>query len=143
MGRRTAGVLTLCVFVVGAVAATSASAATFSNPTPMSDPSQSGPLQPYPSTISVSGLPGTIVKAQATLIDIFGGPARDLDVLLVGPGGSTLLMSDICSAGGVLPDLIHLTYTFDDDAAAPLPETCTGAPTSGTYKPTNYDTADN
>jgi hypothetical protein len=52
-------------------------------------------------------------------------------------------MSDICSSGGILPDLLHLTYTFDDDAAAPLPETCTGAPPSGTYKPTNYDTADN
>jgi hypothetical protein len=130
--------------VVGAaIAATPAGAATFTNSTPISDPSGSGPASPYPSTISVSGQAGMITKARATLNDIFGGTAKDLDVLLVGPGGSTILMSDICSSGGTLPDLIHRTYTFDDDAAAPLPDTCSGPPSSGTYKPTNYDTSDN
>src|SRR5436309_7614302 len=103
MGRRTAGVLTLCVLVVGAVAATSASAATFSNPTPITDPTQglggAGADQPYPSVISVSGEAGTVVKARVTLMNLQGGYESDMDVLLVGPGGSTILMSDICSSG--------------------------------------------
>jgi hypothetical protein len=54
-----------------------------------------------------------------------------------------MLYSDICESGGVLPDLIHLTYTFDDDAPGALPWSCTGAPPTGTYKVSNYDTSDN
>jgi large repetitive protein len=100
------------------------------------------PDLPYPSAISVSGEAGTIVNATATLLDVSGGPTKDLDVLLVGPGGSTLLLSDICSAGGVIPDFAGQDYTFDDGAPAPMLETCSAAPGSGAYKPTNFDTAD-
>jgi hypothetical protein len=127
--------------------ATPASAATHSNATPILDPSFNviGPqvLVPYPSTISVSGEQGTIVKAKVTLSDLQGGDSKDLDVLLVAPGGSTLLLSDICSTGGFVGSFVHHTYTFDDDASAAIPDACMGQPPSGTYKPSNYDTSDN
>ena len=142
MGGRGVGFVALSLAVGALVAAAPTGAATFSNSTPMNTPGSGGGVAtPYPSTISVSGVPGTTTKVRVTLTDIFAA-AKDLDVLLTGPGGSTMLFSDICESGGVLPDLIHLTYTFDDDAAAALPSTCTGAPPSGTYKPSNYDTSD-
>jgi hypothetical protein len=137
MGRRGVGLAAACLLIALAIPSV-AGAATFNSPTPISDPSGSGPASPYPSIISVSGLPGTVDKARVTLNNIFGGPAQDLDVLLVGPGGSSILMSDICSLGGTQPDLIHLTYTFDDTAPSQLPETCSGAPLGTAYKPTDY-----
>jgi hypothetical protein len=147
VGLVRSGLLVCCLAAACATFAPAASAATFSNTTPITDPTQgfggNQPDSPYPSGISVSGEAGTIVKATVTLQDVSGGPARDLDVLLVGPGGSTLLLSDICSAGGFVPDFPdQKNYTFDDDAPAPIPDTCPTAPASGTYKPTNYDTAD-
>jgi subtilisin-like proprotein convertase family protein len=137
----------LCL-AAAAFVASPAGAATYSNPTPILDPTQglggNQPDQPYPSTISVSGEQGTIVKATATLIGVSGGYERDLDVLLTGPGGSTILLSDICSVGGFVPDFPgSLTLTLDDDASSALPDACMSGSSSGTYKPTNYDTADN
>ena len=143
MGGRGVGLVALCLVLGVAFFAAPAGAATFSNPTPMNTPGSGGGVAtPYPSTISVSGLAGTTVKVRVTLNDILAA-AKDLDVLLIGPGGSTMLYSDICESGGVLPDLIHLTYTFDDDAPGALPSSCTGAPPTGTYKVSNYDTSDN
>lgn len=144
MGRRGVGFAALCLVMGAGVAAAPVDAATFSNSTPINTSgSGSGVGTPYPSTISVSGVPGTTTKVRVTLSDIFAA-ARDLDVLLVGPGGSTMLFSDICESGGISPDLIHLTYTFDDDAPAALPQSCApGGPGTGSYKPTNYDTTDN
>jgi subtilisin-like proprotein convertase family protein len=142
MGGRGVGFIALCL-VVGALTASSAGAATFTNPTPITTPSSGTSVAtPYPSTISVDALAGTTVKVRVTLNDIVAA-AKDLDVLLKGPGGSTMLFSDLCESGSTFPDLIHLTYTFDDDAAAALPSTCTGPPPSGAYKPSNYDTLDN
>jgi hypothetical protein len=146
MGGRGVGT-GVCVAICAVIAATPASAATHSNATPILDPSfnvvGAQVLAPYPSTISVSGEQGTIVKARVTLSDLQGGDSRDLDVLLVGPGGSTTLLSDICSVGGLVTGFNHNTFTFDDDAAAAIPDACSGQPPSGTYKPSSYDTSDN
>jgi subtilisin-like proprotein convertase family protein len=58
---------------------------------------------------------------------------RDVDVLLVGPGGqNVLLMSD---TGGSFPGLTGIDILFDD-AASPLPSTAFG---SGAYRPTNLN----
>ncbi len=136
------------MFFAAAFAATPAFAGTYSNPTPILDPSSNvvgaHPLDPYPSTISVGGEAGTILKAQVTLVDVYGGEERDLDVLLVGPGGSTILMSDVCNSGGYLPAFLHFDFTFDDDALAAMPDACSPSlqPATGMWKPTNYDTAD-
>jgi subtilisin-like proprotein convertase family protein len=98
-------------------------------------PSQ-GAATPYPSTINVSGMTGTISKVTARLNGLNHALPLDLDVLLVGPGGqSTLLMSD--AGGGAAISNVNLT--FADDAAGMVPN---GGPIStGTYKPSNYENA--
>ena len=141
MGGKGIGFIASCLAIGAVVFATPAGAETFANGTPIVTPA-SGTANPYPSTISVAGMPGTIVKVRVTLNNILA-PARELDVLLGGPGGSTILISDSCSAGGFIVDFLGRTFTFDDDAPSAIPETCTSAPQSGTYKPSNYDTADN
>ncbi len=95
----------------------------------------SGPGSPYPSTITVSGLAGTVTKVTVTLRNISHTFPDDIDVLLVGPtGAKTLLMSD--TGGGNA--LSGVTLTFDDNAASSLPDS--SQITSGTYKPTDFDT---
>jgi uncharacterized repeat protein (TIGR01451 family) len=88
---------------------------------------------PYPSSIVVSNLPGTIIKVVATLNNINHPFPRDIDILLVGPQGQkVMLMSDV-GAGFALN---NVTLSFDDKAAATLPET--SQIVSGIYRPINY-----
>ncbi|HYC58467.1 MAG TPA: hypothetical protein VEK79_02775, partial [Thermoanaerobaculia bacterium] len=104
----------------------------FSNSTAMSIP-VGGNATPYPSPITVSGLTGTVTKVTATLNGFTHAYTSDIDILLVGPGGqSVVLMSDVAEAtpSGAL------TITFDDAAAA----MSSSAPLSSTsYAPTNLD----
>ena len=103
--------------------------------TPMTIPT-SGPATPYPSLIGVQTPGSTITKVTATLHGFGHTFPSDVDVLLVGPTGqSVVLMSDV--GGGI--DVSNLTLTFDD-AGAPLPGT--GTLTSGTYRPTNLPPTD-
>ncbi len=109
---------------------------TFRNSTPIqvadATPSAPGIAQPYPSTILISGLTSSVYKVTATLSNITHDFAKDFDVMLVGPGGqSVILMSD---AGG--SSLSGVTLEFDDDASAPLPGA--GVISSGKYRPANY-----
>ena len=85
---------------------------------------------PYPSTISVSGLSGTITDVNVTLTGFSHTAPGDVAVLLVGPQGqNTILMS----GNGVTYDASNVDLTFDDTAASSLPD---AAPiVSGTYKP--------
>jgi subtilisin-like proprotein convertase family protein len=85
---------------------------------------------PYPSQIMVSGPSGSVTNVTATLTGLTHTFLDDVGVLLVGPSGqSTILMADTGGPNGV--DNVNLT--FDDAAAAPLPES---APASGSYQPT-------
>ena len=53
---------------------------------------------PYPASVSISGMSGTISKVLVRLNGLTHTFARDIDILLVGPGGQkVMLMSD---AGG-------------------------------------------
>ncbi len=95
------------------------------------------PATPYPSNIVVSGLSGTISKVTVGLNNLNHTFPSDVDMLLVGPGGqSFIILSDVI--GGT--DWVNINYTLDDDAAVVIPGT--GAPASGTFKPTNYGTGD-
>jgi hypothetical protein len=139
--RRLVGAVagwTLVVTTLGALSAP-AGATVFSNPAPIAIPGvgTSGPAAPYPSAISVSGLQGTIGKVTASISGYSHTFPDDLDVLLVGPGGqSVLLMSD---AGGSA-DAVNVNLAFDDAAAASLGDGT--AVVSGTYRPTNFGTGD-
>jgi subtilisin-like proprotein convertase family protein len=88
---------------------------------------------PYPSTIHVAGLAGTITKVTATLLNLSHARSDDIDVLLVAPSGrAVLLMSD---AGGNT-SLSGVTLKFDDAATSSLSDK--KQIVSGTYKPTDF-----
>lgn len=77
----------------------------------------SGQATPYPSSIEVSGATGTISSLTVTLTGLSHSFPNDVDVLLVGPTGeSVVLMAD---AGGTTR-VRRLTVTFDDAAASAL-----------------------
>ena len=89
---------------------------------------------PYPSTINISGLSGSITKLTVTVSGFNNLTPRDVDMLLVGPGGQSFIF---CSDAGGTADAVNLTITFDDAAATALPQSTLLS--SGTFKPTNYD----
>jgi len=95
----------------------------------------SGAATPYPSSITVPAGLGSLQKVTATLAGFSHTSPADVDVLLVGPAGqSVVLMSDVGSSIGAT----NLTFVFDDSG----PALGTGALASGTYRPTNVSTGD-
>lgn len=97
--------------------------------------STGAPAAPYPSTVSVAGVSGTVTRVGVTLHGFSHTFPGDVDVLLVGPGGQKFTaMSDL--GGGV--DAVNLTIALDDEAAAPLPSTLV----SGTFRPGNSGATD-
>ncbi|HZH33304.1 MAG TPA: hypothetical protein VEX64_00555 [Pyrinomonadaceae bacterium] len=115
----------------------SVSAVVFSNTAPitLNDSGTFGIGNPYPSNITVAGLTGNITNVTVKLENMNHTFPDDIDILLVGPGGQNiLLMSDV----GTGNDLNFVNLTFDDAAAASLPDA--GVIGSGSYKPTNIDT---
>jgi subtilisin-like proprotein convertase family protein len=113
-----------------------ASAAVFSNSGAITIPAAgtTGIATPYPSTISVAAT-GPVTDVNATLTGFTHTFIPDVDVLLVGPAGqSVVLMADPDNSGSAPFAVTGLNLTFDDAASAPLPPAT--LPTSGTYKPT-------
>jgi hypothetical protein len=90
------------------------------------------------STIQVSGLdaPVTDVNVSLFAIDFRGDGTQDLDVLLVGPGGSALILSDV----GGFTTTSNITVTLDDQQQEPLPSNT--ALTFGFFQPTNFGSPD-
>ncbi len=115
---------------------TATSGATFASATPITIPGSGtgpAPASLYPSSIAVSGVPGTIQRVRASFTGLSHTFPDDIDILLVGPTGQkVLLMSD---AGG-LNDIGNINLMFSDGAPA-LPDSA--LLTSGTYAPTNYE----
>lgn len=110
------GVLLVAALLIG-VNADSATATVFSNPVAISIPS-SGRATPYPSTISVSELPGRIDDITVTLDGFTHDWADDVDVMLVSPAGTAVvLMSDV--GGGHAVEGASLLF---DDIGRYLPD---------------------
>jgi subtilisin-like proprotein convertase family protein len=118
--------------------ATPAAATSFSNSSAISipDPNCTDPdaASPYPSTIAVSGLTGTITDVNVTLSGVTHPFEGDLEVLLVGPSGGAQNLELLSDAG--TGALSNATVVFDDAAAGLAPQN--SAWPAGTYKPTNY-----
>jgi len=93
---------------------------------------------PYPSTITVAGLAGTVSNVTATLRGFRHSYPHDVGVLLVGPGGQKIVLMADSSTYGV----VGMNYTFDDNAATGLVEYPAGPNASGTYKPSNCGSGD-
>jgi hypothetical protein len=97
----------------------------------------SGNATPYPSQINVAGLIGSVSKVTVQLYGLSHTVPDDLDMLLVGPQGqSVVLMSD---TGGSNP-VGGVNVTFADGAAGSLPDS--GQITSGSYQPSNVGAGD-
>ncbi len=92
---------------------------------------------PYPGTISVSGLLGTIQDVNVILNGISHTYPDDIDILLQAPGGQYVTLMSDCGGG---TDLVNLTFVVNDSAAANFSDT--GTLTSGSYKPTNSTSPD-
>jgi subtilisin-like proprotein convertase family protein len=108
-----------------------ANSATFTNTTLITIP-DSGTATPYPSTINVSGMAGTVTKVTLNLKQLSHTYIHDVNVLLVGPNGqNTLVFSHV---GGTL-GVTNITLNFDDASGASLP--ASSQVVSGTFKPTN------
>jgi hypothetical protein len=90
-------------------------------------------MDPYPTSVSVTGVMGTLTNVSVTLSTITYDYMGDLTGLLVSPDGqSVLLFSGI---GGV-ETAESVTLTFDDHAAVPADSEL--PPTSGTYLPWDW-----
>jgi hypothetical protein len=102
----------------------------FSNDAAIQIPSD-GTATPYPSTIEVSNLDGVVTGANVTLNGFGDAFPPGVDLLLVAPGGQSVLLME--GVGG--PDAADGLAVAFDDAGSALTE---GDPiTSGTFRPSS------
>jgi hypothetical protein len=88
---------------------------------------------PYPSTITISNMLGSVLNATITLTNVIHASPADIDALLVSPAQQTTLF--MAHAGGQ-NSISNVTITFDDSASTSLPQS--GQIISGTNKPSAY-----
>src|SRR5687767_9240870 len=95
---------------------------------------------PYPSTILVSGFPQAVEKVSVTISGFTHFRPEDVDILLVGPTGRSVILLSDAGAGPNSLAVSNVTLNFDDDALVQLRDQ--GQITTGTYRPTDYPPAD-
>jgi hypothetical protein len=88
---------------------------------------------PYPSSISVSNLIGSVLKTTLTLTNMQHTSPHDIDALLVSPTEQTVLFMAHCGGQNAIS---NVTLTFDDAASTVLPQN--GQIISGTNQPSAY-----
>jgi subtilisin-like proprotein convertase family protein len=97
-----------------------------------------GIAEPYPTEIQVANQVGLITSVQVNLVNFSHTAPDDVDLLLVSPSGrKVVLMSDVGGANAVS----NISLSIEDSAAASLPDNAPLAP--GSYKPANFEPADN
>jgi subtilisin-like proprotein convertase family protein len=115
----------------------------FSNTAPITIPISQSELvaaDPYPSTIQVSGLKGTIRDVNVRLNSLAHSHPDEVEVLLVGPEGQT---ATVMAHVGWGLDISDVTLRLDDEAATPLPDQGAAPPEeaamlcSGAFRPTH------
>jgi hypothetical protein len=132
---RLAQIAVSCAIGAGLLAASGASAATFTNPASIViDPGVAANAAPYPSPITVSGVPAAITDVNVKLNDFGHTSPSDIGVVLVAPGGQALMLDN--GGGNNVTAAVHLNFTFDDSAAAQFPRPADL--TSGSFRPANY-----
>ncbi len=92
-----------------------------------------GKAIPYPSTNTVFGITGLVEKVTVTFSGFSHTYPEDLDILLVGPSGQSVVLM---SGAGGSQHATNVTITFDDNSSMPLPDQ--SQIQSGTYKPSWY-----
>ena len=104
----------------------------FTNSIPIAIPSF-GMADPYPSTITVAGVTGSVSKVTATLQGFVHAYPHDVNVLLAAPSAAE---SILMSHAGLYSGQNIATLTFDDTADAAIP--AEGQLSSGTFQPAAY-----
>ncbi len=105
-------------------------------PLPIPGAGTAGGALPYPSVISIAGWSGSVSSVRVTLFGLSHSFPDDLDILLVGPSGQTvLLMSDV----GGATDAVNIDLVFEDGGIA-MPDST--ALLGGVYAPTDYEAGD-
>ena len=114
---------------------------TFTNPAAItinSTATPPTPATPYPSNITASGIGNFVSKITLRLNGYSHTFPDDVDMMLVAPTGERLVFnSDVCGTASIS----NLNLTFDDDAAAIIPDNGTCV-TNTAYRPSNVGTAD-
>lgn len=129
--RRLLYKFSLCALLAGG----GAHAQTFCNSIPIQIPATGtiGNASSYPSVISVTGVVGTIGTMSLDVHGLTHTYPEDIDMLLVGPGGQTLIVQ---SDAGTSVDVNSIHYKLRDGAPGLLSNA--GAIVNGQYRPTNY-----
>ena len=112
---------------------------TNSTPIVIGDNTANPNTSPYPSNITIAGATGTITNVTVTFNNLSIGRPRDIDALLVGPGGQALiLVSDVAGVTEPNSTTTNVTITLADGSPS-LPGDVVGTTplTSGTFRPTN------
>jgi subtilisin-like proprotein convertase family protein len=123
-----------------------ASATTFSNPASiaLNDPNtqstgfNNAKATPYPSTISVSGLTGTVNHLTVSLNNVTYQYSQDLDVLLVGPGGQKFILVANSGPSGTGHEATNATLVLSDSGTLPVQSTPWAPNATTTFKPVNF-----
>ncbi len=90
---------------------------------------------PYPAPLTVAGVTGTVTKVTATLHQLSHTYPGDIDMLLSGPGGQTLILMSDCSSGF---SYAGIELTFDDSG----PAMTSARVSQGAWKPSNFSDND-
>ena len=99
-----------------------------------------GPSDPSPITEVVTGSAGVITDVDLDITGLYHQHPEDLDILLEGPNGETvMLMSDVCGSF----DLTDFHWRWSDEAAAEMPTGGTANVCNAVnHRPTNEGAAD-
>jgi subtilisin-like proprotein convertase family protein len=108
---------------------------TFGNAANVAIP-DSGAASPYPATLNISGMGGTISKFTVKLKGLSHTYPGDLDVLLVGPNGQQVVLMSDAGSGNAMNSV---TLTIDDAASQSFSKS---AINTGSYRPTNLSSGD-
>ena len=132
--RQIVGMVTMCLCLL-VPAASHADVIVFSSAAPITI-LPVGVSDPYPTTMNVSGITGTVTGFTLTLSNISHTFIDDVSAAIVSPDGTAVLLfsgpgANFLNRGA--KDIANQTWTFDETALATLPQTTT--PVSGTYKP--------
>lgn len=105
---------------------------TFTNPNAIVIPTV-GNATPYPSNITVTGGPTSIVSVAVTLTGVTHTWPDDIDVVLVAPNGDALSIMSDC---GNQADVVNANYTIADYASAGFVNNALNP--TGTYRPSDF-----
>ncbi len=134
MRNRTVSLLVSSILVL--IPASPLRAQSFSNPTPITI-NDNAPATPYPSSVFVTPPPGSLISdVNVTVLGVSHTSFAEVGLLLVGPGGQTVMLFN--NTPFVLQPVVGVNLTFDDDALIFIPDQPTAVP-SGSYRPTDLN----